>query len=71
MKNSKDYLAEANSIVEKIKLASFSDEKENSPKEIDLKTNVTNNKYEKKIKSVKNEKIKKSLIELSKVFKKK
>ena len=36
-----------NSIVEKIKLASFSDEKENSSKEIDLKTNVTNNKYEK------------------------
>ena len=60
-----------NSIVEKIKLASFSDEKENSSKEIDLKTNVTNNKYEKKIKSVKNEKIKKSLIEFTKVFKEK
>ena len=49
----------------------FSDEKENSSKEIDLKTNVTNNKYEKKIKSVKNEKIKKSLIEFTKVFKEK
>ena len=60
-----------NSIVEKIKLASFSDEKENSSKEIDLKTNVTNNKYEKKIKNVKNEKIKKSLIEFTKVFKEK
>ena len=60
-----------NSIVEKIKLASFSDEKENSSKEIDLKTNVTNNKYEKKIKSVKNEKIKKSLMQFSKVFRRK
>jgi len=60
-----------NSIVEKIKFASFSDEKKNSSKEIDLKTNVTNNKYENKIKSVKNEKIKKSLIEFTKVFKEK
>ena len=60
-----------NSIVEKIKLASFSDEKKNSSKEIDLKTNVTNNKYENKIKGVKNEKIKKSLIEFTKVFKEK
>ena len=60
-----------NSIVEKIKFASFSDEKKNSSKEIDLKTNVTNNKYENKIKDVKNEKIKKSLIEFTKVFKEK
>jgi len=32
---------------------------------------VTNNKYHKKINDVKNEKIKKSLLELTKVFKKK
>ena len=31
--------------------------------------NVTNNKYQKKIVDVKNEKIKKSLLELTKVFK--
>ena len=33
--------------------------------------NVTNNKYQKKINDVKNEKIKKSLLELTKVFKEK
>ena len=33
--------------------------------------NVTNNKYQKKINNVKNEKIKKSLLELTKVFKEK
>ena len=35
------------------------------------KKNVTNSKYHKKINAVKNEKIKKSLLELSKVFEKK
>ena len=35
------------------------------------KNNVTNNKYQNKINDVKNEKIKKSLIELTKVFKEK
>ena len=33
--------------------------------------NVTNNKYQKKINNVKNEKIKKSLIELTRVFREK
>ena len=36
-----------------------------------LKTNVTKNEYQKKIFGVKNEKIKKSLIELTKVFREK
>ena len=40
-------------------------------KENDQKKNVTNNKFQKKINNVKNEKIKKSLLELTKVFKEK
>ena len=58
-------------VVEKVKLVSFDDEKEtiliiNSPKK-----NVTINKYHKKLDNVKNKKIKKSLLELTKVFKEK
>ena len=60
-----------NSIVEKIKLTSFNDEKKITTEESKLKTNVTNNEYGNKINSVKNQKIKKSLLELTKVFKKK
>ena len=60
-----------NSVVEKIKFTSFSGEKKSIPIDNDSKVNVTNNKYKDKIKSVKNEKIKKSLIELTKVFKEK
>ena len=57
------------SVVEKLKFTCFDDEKDFSTK-IDLQNNVTNNRYKEKINSVKNEKIKKSLIELTKVFKK-
>ena len=59
------------SAVEKLKFVSFDDEKNISSKEKDLVENVTINKYQNKIKDVKNEKIKKSLFELTKVFKKK
>mgnify|MGYP001309223392 FL=1 len=59
-----------NSIVEKIKLTSFNDEKKITTEESKLKTNVTNNEYGNKINGVKNQKIKKSLLELTKVFKK-
>ena len=59
-----------NSIVEKIKLTSFNDEKKITTEESKLKTNVTNNEYGNKINDVKNQKIKKSLLELTKVFKK-
>ncbi len=59
------------SAVEKLKFVSFDDEKNISSKEKDLEENVTINKYQNKIKDVKNEKIKKSLFELTKVFKKK
>ena len=57
-------------VVEKLKFTSFDDEKKFSV-EKDYKKSETNNKYQKKINDVKNEKIKKSLIELTKVFKKK
>ncbi len=47
------------------------DEEKKSSNENDHKENVTNNKFQMKINDVKNEKIKKSLLELTKVFKKK
>ena len=58
-------------VVEKLKLTSFDNEKKTLFKENNHEENVTNNKYEKKINDVKNEKIKKSLIELTKVFREK
>ncbi|MDC0533720.1 DUF721 domain-containing protein [Candidatus Pelagibacter sp.] len=59
------------SVVENLKLTSFDDEKIFPEiKKINDK-NVTNDKYQKKIKDVKNEKIKNSLLELTKVFKEK
>ena len=57
-------------VVERLKFTSFENEKEILLKENDRELNVTNNKFQKKINDVKNEKIKKSLIELTKVFKK-
>ena len=58
-------------VVEKLKFISFDNEQKVSPKiEINQK-NVTINRFKDKISDVKNEKIKKSLLELTKVFKKK
>ena len=57
-------------VVEKLKLNSFDDEKKISLDK-SIKKNATNNIHQKKINNVTNEKIKKSLIELTKVFKKK
>ena len=59
------------SVVEKLKFTSFDDEKKIFHKKTDLEENVTNKKYQKKINDVKNEKIKKSLLELNRVFKEK
>ncbi len=59
------------SVVEKLKFTCFDDEKDFSLEAKMEKNNVTNDKYNKKINDVKNDKIKKSLIELSKVFKEK
>ena len=58
-------------VVERIKFTSFNDEKKINNVKIEPKTNVTNNKYKFKINDVKNEKIKRSLLELTKVFKEK
>ena len=60
-----------NSVVEKIKIVSFNNEKKTEVKENELNLNVTNIKFNKQIENVKNEKIKKSLIKLTKVFKSK
>ena len=58
------------SVVEKLKFMNF-EEEEKISKENAFKENVTNNKFQIKINDVKNEKIKKSLLELTKVFTKK
>ena len=58
-------------VVEKLKFISFNDEIKIPSKENEKEKNVTNKKYQKKINDVKNEKIKKSLLELTKVFKEK
>ncbi len=59
------------SVVEKIKLKSFEDNEKDSTSFFDKSSHVTNEEYQKKIDSVKNKKIKNSLLELSKVFKEK
>ena len=59
------------SVVEKLKFITFDDEKEILSKKNTLNQNETNNKYQKKINDVKNDKIRKSLLELTKVFKEK
>ena len=58
-------------VVEKLKFTSFDDEQKTLSKRNNQEENVTNNKYQKKIDDIKNEKIKRSLIELTKVFKEK
>jgi len=59
------------SVVEKLKFISFDDEQKIFSEDDKNNKNVTFNKYQNKINSVKNDKIKKSLIELTKVFKEK
>ena len=58
-------------VVEKLKFFNFDDEKETLLNENDQVKNVTNKKYQNKINDVKNEKVRKSLLELTKVFKEK
>ena len=60
-----------NEVVKRVKFISFNDESRSDEKRKILNPNVTNNKYKYKINDVKNEKIKKSLLELTKVFKEK
>jgi hypothetical protein len=59
------------SVVEKLKFISFDDQQKIVLKDTSNRENVANKKYQNKINDVKNEKIKKSLIELTKVFEKK
>ena len=59
------------SVVEKMKFISFDDERKIFSKIDTRHENVAINKYQNKINDVKNDKIKKSLIELTRVFKKK
>ncbi len=55
-------------VVERLKLAVFEKDQELSVKVKKREINVTNNKFQKKIASVKNEKIRNSLIKMTKVF---
>ena len=59
------------SVVEKLKFISFDDEQKIFSKKELHQENVAINKYQNKINDVKNDKIKKSLIELTRVFKEK
>jgi hypothetical protein len=59
------------SVLEKLKFVSFDDDKRIFSKKEGGQENVAINKYQSKINDVKNDKIKKSLIELTKVFKEK
>ena len=57
------------SVVEKLKFISFDDSQTKFEKEKVNKNNVTNDKYTDRINDIKNDKIKKSLLELTKIFK--
>ena len=59
------------SVVEKLKFISFDDEQEMTSSSNTNIKNVAISKYQDKVKNVKNEKIKKSLTELTKVFREK
>jgi len=56
-------------VVEKLKFISFDDSQTKFKKLINDNNGVTNNKYTDRINSIKNDKIKNSLLELTKIFK--
>ena len=58
-------------VVEKLKLISFADDQNIISPNQNSENNVTIKKYQNKIKDIKNEKVKRSLIELTKVYKQK
>ena len=58
-------------VVEKLKFICFDDDQSKFKKENEGENNVTNSKYADRINDIKNEKIKKSLLELTKIFKQK
>ena len=55
-------------VVEKLKFISFNDDQTKFKKIDENENHVTNSKYANKINNIKNDKIKKSLLELTKVF---
>ena len=57
------------SVVEKLKFINFDDDKNILNTDKNIEKNVTNKKYQNKINGIKNDKIKKSLLELTKLFK--
>ena len=59
------------SVVEKLKFISFDNDQNILSTNEENEINVTIKKYQNKINNIKNDKIKKSLIELTKVFKQK
>ena len=59
------------SVVEKLKFVSFDDNQNILSSDTDKENNVTIMKYQNKINDINNNKIKKSIMELTKVFKKK
>ena len=58
-------------VVERLKFISFDDSQNSLSSKDNQDRNVTINKYQNKINNIKNDKIKKSLLKLAKVFKKK
>ena len=58
-------------VVEKLKFISFDNSQTKFKKIVENNNSVTNNKYTDRIKDIKNDKIKKSLLELTKIFKQK
>ena len=58
-------------VVERLKFISFDDSQNSLSSKDNQVRNVTINKYQNKINNIKNDKIKKSLLKLAKVFKKK
>ena len=59
------------SVIEKLKFISFDDDQKFFCTDMEKGKNVTIKKYQNKINSIKNDKIKKSLLKLTEVFKKK
>ena len=58
-------------VIEKLKFISFDEDQNIFPSKQKNKINVTISKYQNKINAIRNDKIKKSLLELTKVFKQK
>ena len=56
-------------VVEKLKFISFDDVQAKFKKDDEKENNVTNSRYTDRINDIKNDKIKKSLLELTKIFK--